>query len=77
MKIFVFLLCLFVLCFCRTAIEDLKLIQKLRQRKKGLSAEELALGKQTNPLFTSRKADVCIKMFYRIENFDFLFPVAK
>jgi len=37
-----------------TTIEDLKLIQKLRQRKKGLSAEELALGKQT---FSSKKAD--------------------
>ncbi|CAF0827498.1 unnamed protein product [Rotaria sordida] len=40
-----------------TLIEDLKLIQKLRQRKKGLSAEELALGKQTNPSITSRKID--------------------
>ncbi|CAF2876717.1 unnamed protein product [Rotaria sp. Silwood2] len=40
-----------------TLMEDLKLIQKLRQRKKGLSAEELALGKQTNPLSSSRKID--------------------
>jgi hypothetical protein len=50
--------------FYRTTIEDLKLIQKLRQRKNGLSAEELALGKQTNPLFSSRKTDVCIFMFF-------------
>ncbi|CAF4595046.1 unnamed protein product, partial [Rotaria sp. Silwood1] len=40
-----------------TLIEDLKLIQKLRQRKKGVSAEELALGKQTNPLINSKKID--------------------
>jgi hypothetical protein len=40
-----------------TLIEDLKLIQKLRQRKNGVSAEELAHGKQINPLFSSRKAD--------------------
>jgi hypothetical protein len=40
-----------------TTMEDLKLIQKLRQRKNGVSAEELALGKQTNPLFGSRKTD--------------------
>ncbi|CAF1148115.1 unnamed protein product [Adineta ricciae] len=40
-----------------TNIEDLKLLQKLRQRKNGLSAEELALGKQPNPLFSSRKTD--------------------
>ncbi|CAF1548670.1 unnamed protein product, partial [Adineta steineri] len=38
-------------------IEDLKLIQKLRQRKNGLSADELALGKQTNPLLPARKLD--------------------
>lgn len=38
----------------RTKMEDLKLIQKLRQRKNGLTAEELALGKQT----TSKKLDV-------------------
>ncbi|UJR23151.1 hypothetical protein I4U23_026170 [Adineta vaga] len=40
-----------------TNIEDLKLIQKLRQRKNGLSAEELALGKQSNPLFSLKKND--------------------
>ncbi|CAF1603168.1 unnamed protein product [Rotaria magnacalcarata] len=39
------------------SMEDLKLIQKLRQRKKGVSAEELALGKQANPLFGSKKND--------------------
>lgn len=50
-------LCLILLF--RISIEDLKLLQKLRQRKKGLSAEELALGKQTNPLFGSKKTDVC------------------
>src|SRR2546430_2742280 len=57
-----FFVCFFFyfIFFYRTTIEDLKLIQKLRQRKKGLSAEELALGKQTNPLFSSRKVHVCI-----------------
>lgn len=40
-----------------TTIEDLKLIQKLRQRKNGVSAEELARGKQINPLFNPRKND--------------------
>jgi len=53
--------------FYRTLIEDLKLIQKLRQRKNGVSAEELAHGKQINPLFASRKADVCIFMSYVIK----------
>jgi hypothetical protein len=52
-------------------MEDLKLIQKLRQRKNGLSADELALGRQTNPLFSSRKGDVCFLslsiLFYSIE----------
>lgn len=43
---------------CRPSFEDLKLLQKLRQRKNGLTAEELALGKQTNPLFPSKKSDV-------------------
>jgi hypothetical protein len=52
-----FFFCFLFLSFYRTTIEDLKLIQKLRQRKKGLSSEELALGKQTNPLFSSRRAD--------------------
>lgn len=49
-----FLLRKFILSF-RTKMEDLKLIQKLRQRKNGVTAEELALGKQA----TSRKIDVC------------------
>lgn len=48
-------------------IEDLKLVQKLRQRKKGLSAEELALGKQSNPLLRNRKADVCVILSYRMK----------
>jgi len=39
------------------SIEDLKLLQKLRQRKNGLTTEELALGRQTNPLFPSKKSD--------------------
>jgi hypothetical protein len=55
--------------FYRTTIEDLKLIQKLRQRKKGLSAEELALGKQINPLYSSRKADVCLIISHKNKNF--------
>jgi hypothetical protein len=50
--------------FYRTAIEDLKLIQKLRQRKKGLSSDELAHGKQVNPLSYSRKFDVCYQISY-------------
>jgi hypothetical protein len=53
-------------------MEDLKLIQKLRQRKNGVSAEELALGKQTNPLFASRKTDVCNILFHKIKTIDFL-----
>jgi len=52
-------------------MEDLKLIQKLRQRKNGVSAEELALGKQINPLFSSRKTDVCIFMSYIIKTLNF------
>lgn len=44
--------------FSRPSIEDLKLLQKLRQRKNGLTTEELALGRQTNPLFPSKKSDV-------------------
>jgi hypothetical protein len=52
-------------------MEDLKLIQKLRQRKNGVSAEELAHGKQINPLFASRKADVCIFMSYVIKKKNF------
>ena len=43
-------------------MKDLKLIQRLRQRKNGLSVEELALGKQINPLDASRRADVCINI---------------
>jgi len=64
MKISVLIYFFLFIIFYRTTIEDLKLIQKLRQRKNGLSAEELALGKQTNPLFSSRKTDVRIFMFF-------------
>ena len=42
----------------RTTIEDLKLIQKMRQRKNGVTSEELALGKQMAPLHSSRRVDV-------------------
>jgi hypothetical protein len=56
-------------------MEDLKLIQKLRQRKNGLSSEELALGKQINPLFSSRKNDVCLTT--SLEIFSFLLFTAK
>jgi ATP/ADP translocase len=74
MTISCFLLFLFIF-YCRTAMEDLKLIQKLRQRKNGLSSEELALGKQTNPLFSSRKSDVCLTISHEI--FSFLLFTAK
>ncbi len=57
---------LYFFLFNRTTIEDLKLIQKLRQRRNGVSAGELALGKQTNSLFSSRKIDVCNYVFYLI-----------
>ena len=50
-------------------MEDLKLIQKLRQRKNGVTAEELALGKQT----TSRKIDVCTILTHSIQRL-ILFP---
>ena len=62
-----FYLCFLFSIFYRTTIEDLKLIQKLRQRKNGVSAEELALGKQTNSSFASRRTDVCIFMSYIIK----------
>jgi hypothetical protein len=75
MKIFVAFIYLYF--FYRTVIEDLKLMQKLRQRKNGLSSEELALGKQINPLFASRKVDVCINISSRISNFHFRFAIAK
>jgi hypothetical protein len=61
----------------RTTIEDLKLIQKLRQRKNGVSAEELALGKQINPLFSSRKADVCFIPSHTVEIFHLLFSFSQ
>ena len=79
MKIFVFLFSFIYsyFCFCRTVIEDLKLIQKLRQRKNGLSADELALGKQTNPHYASRKIDVCINASHINKTFDFPFLTAK
>jgi hypothetical protein len=66
-----FYLCFLFIIFYRTTMEDLKLIQKLRQRKNGVSAEELALGKQINPLFSSRKTDVCIFMSYIIKILNF------
>jgi hypothetical protein len=44
--------------FVRCTIEDLKLIQKLRQRKNGLTADELALGKQIKSLSALKKQDV-------------------
>jgi len=79
MKIFVlpFFHFIYLYVFYRTVIEDLKLMQKLRQRKNGLSSEELALGKQINPLFASRKVDVCINISSRISNFHFRFPIAE
>jgi len=40
-----------------TNIEDLKFLQKLRQRKNGLTAEELALGKAKGSSTTARKID--------------------
>ncbi len=79
MKIFAafFFHFIYLYFFYRTVIEDLKLMQKLRQRKNGLSSEELALGKQINPLFASRKVDVCINISSRISNVHFHFPLAE
>ena len=44
----------------RILMEDLKLMQKLRQRKNGVTAEELALGKNTQSSMTVRKAEVSV-----------------
>lgn len=52
----------------RTTIEDLKLIQKMRQRKNGVTSEELALGKQLAPLHSSRRVDVSNPEFMFIDS---------
>ena len=49
------LLCL----LCRAAIEEMKILQSLRQRTHGVSAESLAAGKET----TEKKKEEVVMLF--------------